>query len=44
MSYSNGPRIVTDGLMLCLDAGDSKSYPGLLDILLTSLRQMVFFS
>jgi hypothetical protein len=28
MSYSNGPRIVTDGLVLCLDAGNSKSYPG----------------
>jgi len=27
MSYSNGPRIVTDGLVLCLDAGNSKSYP-----------------
>lgn len=28
MSYSNGPRIVTDGLVLCLDAGNTKSYPG----------------
>ena len=28
MSYSNGPKIVTDGLVLCLDAGNSKSYPG----------------
>jgi hypothetical protein len=28
MSYSNGPRIVTDGLVLCLDAGNNKSYPG----------------
>jgi hypothetical protein len=28
MSYSNGPRIVTDGLVLCLDAGNSKSYSG----------------
>ena len=28
MSYSNGPRIVTDGLLLCLDAGNYKSYPG----------------
>ncbi len=28
MSYSNGPRIVNDGLVLCLDAGNSKSYPG----------------
>jgi hypothetical protein len=28
MSYSNGPRIVTDGLVLYLDAGNTKSYPG----------------
>jgi hypothetical protein len=28
MSYHNGPRIVTDGLVLLLDAGNSKSYPG----------------
>ena len=28
MSYSNGPRIVADGLVLCLDASNSKSYPG----------------
>ena len=28
MSYSNGPRIATDGLVLFLDAGNSKSYPG----------------
>jgi hypothetical protein len=28
MSYHNGPRIVTDGLILYLDAGNSKSYPG----------------
>jgi hypothetical protein len=28
MSYSNGPRIVNDGLVLYLDAGNSKSYPG----------------
>ena len=28
MSYQNGPRIVTNGLVLCLDAGNSKSYPG----------------
>jgi hypothetical protein len=28
MSYHNGPRIVTDGLVLYLDAGNSKSYPG----------------
>jgi len=26
--YSNGPKIVTDGLVLCLDAGNAKSYPG----------------
>ena len=28
MSYQNGPRIVTNGLVLCLDAGNNKSYPG----------------
>lgn len=28
MSYSNGPRIITDGLVLCLDAANSKSYSG----------------
>ena len=28
MSYSNGPRTTTNGLVLCLDAGNSKSYPG----------------
>jgi hypothetical protein len=28
MSYANGPKIVTDGLALYLDAGNSKSYPG----------------
>lgn len=28
MSYHNGPRIVTNGLVLYLDAGNSKSYPG----------------
>lgn len=28
MSVNYGPRIVTDGLVLCLDAGNSKSYPG----------------
>ncbi len=27
MSYQNGPRIITDGLVLCLDAANSKSYP-----------------
>jgi hypothetical protein len=28
MSYTNGPKIVTDGLVLCLDAANRKSYPG----------------
>ena len=28
MSYRTGPKIVTDGLVLCLDAADSNSYPG----------------
>ena len=28
MSYANGPRIVTDGLVSYLDAGNTKSYPG----------------
>ena len=28
MSYRTGPKIVTDGLVLCLDAGDRNSYPG----------------
>ena len=28
MSYANGPKIVTDGLVLCLDAANRKSYPG----------------
>ena len=28
MSYFNGPKIVTDGLVLCLDAANSKSYIG----------------
>ena len=27
MSYNNGPKIVTNGLVLCLDAGNNKSYP-----------------
>jgi len=27
MSYANGPKIVTDGLVLCLDAANRKSYP-----------------
>jgi hypothetical protein len=28
MSYSNGPKIIVDGLVLALDAGNKKSYPG----------------
>lgn len=28
MSYKNGPKIVTDGLYICLDAGNLKSYSG----------------
>ena len=28
MPNNYGPRIVTDGLVLCLDAGNQKSYPG----------------
>ena len=28
MSYYNGPKIITNELVLCLDAGNSKSYPG----------------
>jgi hypothetical protein len=28
MGINYSPRIVTDGLVLCLDAGNSKSYPG----------------
>ena len=28
MSINYNPRIVTDGLVLCLDAGNTKSYPG----------------
>jgi hypothetical protein len=28
MSVNYNPRTVTDGLVLCLDAGNSKSYPG----------------
>ena len=27
MSYNNGPKIITDGLVLCLDAANKKSYP-----------------
>jgi hypothetical protein len=28
MAYANGPQIVQNGLVLCLDAGNRKSYPG----------------
>jgi hypothetical protein len=28
MALAHSPRIVTDGLVLCLDAGNAKSYPG----------------
>jgi len=28
MGFSRGPKIVTDGLILALDAGNTKSYPG----------------
>ena len=28
MAYQNSPRIITNGLVLCLDAGNTKSYPG----------------
>ena len=28
MSLSHSPKIVTNGLVLCLDAADQKSYPG----------------
>lgn len=28
MALNHSPRIVTDGLVLCLDAGNTKSYPG----------------
>jgi hypothetical protein len=28
MAYQNGPKIITDGLVLCLDAGNPKSYTG----------------
>jgi hypothetical protein len=28
MAFGNGPRIVTSGLILSLDAGDKNSYPG----------------
>ena len=28
MGLSHSPKIVTDGLVLCLDAANAKSYPG----------------
>lgn len=28
MSYSNGPKIIQSGLVMCLDAGNTKSYAG----------------
>ena len=28
MSYQTGPRIVTNGLVFCVDAADANSYPG----------------
>ena len=28
MAFGNGPRVVTDGLVLALDASDKNSYPG----------------
>lgn len=28
MSFNYSPKIVTDGLVLCLDAGNTRSYPG----------------
>ena len=28
MSLNHSPKIVTNGLVLCLDAADKKSYPG----------------
>jgi len=28
MAFSHSPKIVTDGLVLCLDAADENSYPG----------------
>ena len=28
MAFSHSPKIVTDGLILCLDAADKNSYPG----------------
>jgi hypothetical protein len=28
MAFHRGPKIVTDGLVLALDAANTKSYPG----------------
>ena len=28
MAFSRGPRIVTDGLVLAMDAASKRSYPG----------------
>ena len=28
MGLSHSPRIVTDGLVLCVDAANKRSYPG----------------
>lgn len=28
MSYKNGPKVVTEGLIAYLDAANTKSYPG----------------
>ena len=28
MALAHSPKIITDGLVLCLDAGNTKSYPG----------------
>ena len=28
MAFAHSPKIMTDGLVLCLDAGNTKSYPG----------------
>lgn len=43
MANRYGPRIVTDGLSLCLDAGNSKSYPGTGSVW-TDLAQNIKFS
>jgi len=29
MALAHSPKIITDGLVLCLDAGNTKSYPGI---------------